>query len=208
MSSVIVLLTVAGVHSLALLVPGPNVLVVSHAAASRSRRAGVAVALGVSAGALVWSASAAFGLAAMLSRAAGIATAIRIAGAVFLIILGIRQLRSRSASAHSAEATSPLPLRALVGRGLLVNLTNPKSILFFASVFAALLPSDATITLRVAAVAVVLADAVIWHVLLAFAFSTTRVRGLGRRSGRHLRRLVGGAFVVLGVRLALGAPDV
>jgi threonine efflux protein len=142
MSSVIVLLTVAGVHSLALLVPRPNVLVVSHAAASRSWRAGVTLALGVSAGALVWSASAAFGLAAML-RAAGIPTAIRIAGAVFLIILGIRQLRSRSASAHSAEATSPLPLRALVGRGLLVNLTNPKSILFFASVFAALLPSDA-----------------------------------------------------------------
>jgi threonine efflux protein len=204
-NSLVVLLTVAGVHTLALIIPGPNVLVVSHAAASRSRRAGVFVALGVSAGALVWSASAAFGLATLLDRAAGLATAVRIAGAVFLMILGLRQLRAQGRRGLAAEDTMRVSTRTLFGRGLLVNLTNPKSILFFASVFAALLPPNATATLRIAAVVVVVVDALLWHTLLALAFSTLPVRRLSRRSGGRLRRVVGAAFVLFAVRLAVGA---
>ena len=95
MSAWATLLTIAGVHALGLLVPGPNVLAVTHTALTRSRGAGVAIALGVTVGALVWSSSASFGLAAVLTHAAGVETGLRLAGAAFLVWIGLRHILAR-----------------------------------------------------------------------------------------------------------------
>jgi len=199
------LLTIAGVHALALAIPGPNVIAVSHTALSQSRRAASAVAIGVAAGALIWSSLAAFGLAAALAHASGIATGLRIAGAAYLVVLGVRHIRARPGPETSADALGGRgSTPRLFARGLAVNLTNPKSMLFFASVFAALLPPDAPLALRAGAVAVVVVDATLWHLLLAFTFSTRPFARVGAAAGGRMRKVVGGVFVLFGIRLAFG----
>lgn len=199
------LLTIAGVHALGLLVPGPNVLAVTHTALTRSRSAGVSVAAGVTAGALIWSSAASFGLAAVLAHAGGVETGLRLAGAAFLIAIGLRHVFARREPA-GAEPTlqGGGSARSLVARGLFVNLTNPKSMLFFASVFAALVPAHAPLWLRGAAVGVVVVDSAIWHTTLAVVFSTRPFARAARAAGGTVRRVVGGVFVLFGVRLAFG----
>lgn len=207
MSAWATLLTIAGVHALGLLVPGPNVLAVTHTALTRSRRAGVAVAAGVTVGAAVWSSAASFGLAAVLTHAAGVETGLRLAGAAFLVWIGLRHLLARRQPAPTEPMEPQLrggSSRSLVARGLLVNLTNPKSMLFFASVFAALVPAHAPLWLRGAAVGVVVVDSAIWHTTLAVVFSTRPFARAARASGATVRRVVGGVFVLFGVRLAFG----
>jgi threonine efflux protein len=200
------LVAIAGVHALALISPGPNVIAVSHAAVSQSRRAGVAVAAGVSVGALIWSAAAALGLAVLLTQASGLATALKIAGGAFLIVLGISHLGHRGDAGHGDEAkVAPPSTRRLIARGLAVNLTNPKSIFFFASVFAGLLPPDAGAGVRIAAVAVIVVNAAVWHTALAVALSTRRSRRAYTASQRVVRRIAGGLFVLFGLRLAWSA---
>jgi len=85
--------------------------------------------------------------------------------------------------------------------GFITNLTNPQSVVFFGSIFAALLPAGAPVWLRAAAVGVIVFDALWWHLTLALAFSTRRAQGLYARVKRPLDYLLGGVLVLLGVRL-------
>jgi len=195
-----VLLTIAGVHLVGMAVPGPNVLTVSQTAVARSRPAALAVALGVATAALIWATTAAAGLALLLSSINGLELFLRVAGATILVVLGARLIASRDTDA-SELADRKERLGGFYVKGILVNLSNPKSLVYFTSVFTALIPADASPAIRLAAVAIVVAEAAAWHSLLALLFSRTRPRRLYARLGAGIERTVGGIFVLLGARL-------
>jgi threonine/homoserine/homoserine lactone efflux protein len=90
-------------------------------------------------------------------------------------------------------------------RGLVVNLTNPKSFVFFGAVFAALLPTHATVAERAAAVAVITIDSLAFHALLALLLSAGHARAFYRRFRRPVSRAVGAAYLAFGARLAAAA---
>jgi len=66
---------------------------------------------------------------------------------------------------------------------MVVNLSNPKSLVYFTSVFTALIPADAPPTIRLAAVVIVVGESATWHSLLALLFSRNRLRRLYARLG-------------------------
>jgi homoserine/homoserine lactone efflux protein len=128
---------------------------------------------------------------------------VRYAGAAYLVLLGVRQFRSRAAGAQVGEVARE-PARSMFRRGLLVNLTNPKAVVFFLA-FAPqfirpeqpLLPQYAVFAATVVAIDVV----VMWFFFAAAA------RGLGRLTRREsgqrtVNRVFGGLFVGVGVLLA------
>jgi threonine efflux protein len=193
------LIALALVHLAAVAVPGPNVLAVAHAAAGQSRRAGLLVAAGVSAGAFIWAIAAALGLGLLIARFEGLGVIIRIAGGITLIAIGLLHLRG---GGDSSTATRDATLRSLL-RGTGVNLTNPKSLVFFGSVFAAVLPADATTELRLAAVALITVDSLLFHALLALALSTRAASSAYARASGVVRRTVGFLFIAFGARLAV-----
>jgi threonine/homoserine/homoserine lactone efflux protein len=118
------------VAALALLViPGPAVVYVVTQSAEQGRVAGLASVLGVHLGTLVHVAAAAFGLSAIVLASAVAFSAVKYAGAAYLIYLGIRKLLDR-AEAPAAEPRAA-PLRAVFFRGAVVNVLNPKTALFF-----------------------------------------------------------------------------
>ena len=86
-------------------------------------------------------------------------------------------------------------------RGILVNLSNPKSLVYFTSVFTALIPAEASLATRLAAVAIVVAESATWHSLLAFLFSRDQPHRIYARLGGCIERAVGGFFIFVAARL-------
>jgi threonine/homoserine/homoserine lactone efflux protein len=113
-----------------LLIPGPAVLYIVTRSAQHGRRAGFASVLGVEAAGLIHALAAALGLSAILLASATAFEVVKYAGAAYLVYLGIRTLISRDDRAPQAPA-SERKLSAHLGKGLLVNLLNPKTALFF-----------------------------------------------------------------------------
>ncbi len=113
-----------------LITPGPAVLYIVARSIDQGRRAGLVSMLGVHAGTLVHVAAAAAGLSALLAASATAFSVIKYLGAAYLILLGVRRLLDRTTS-----VTSPRPERRHLRRafldGVVVNVLNPKTALFF-----------------------------------------------------------------------------
>jgi threonine/homoserine/homoserine lactone efflux protein len=113
-----------------LLVPGPAVVYIVAQSVSRGRLAGIVSMLGIQVGALVHVAAAAAGLSAILVRSATAFDAVKYAGAAYLVFLGVRRLRGDDAG-KAAPARRDRGRRRLFAQGIVVNVLNPKTALFF-----------------------------------------------------------------------------
>lgn len=122
-------LAFAGALLVALAVPGPDFVLVVHAA-TRGLRAGLRTAGGIITGLCLHAGLAIAGLTTLLATLPGVLTALRFAGAAVLLWLGIAMLRDWK----TAPGEHPVPGAGGYLRGLLVNATNPKALLFFAAV--------------------------------------------------------------------------
>lgn len=112
--------------------PGPDFALTVRNAALRGRSSGTATALGVVTGQAAWSFATAAGIAAVLLASQAVFTALRIAGAAYLVYLGIGALLS-AFRGTTMEKTRLLPVRSAYAQGLLSNLSNPKMPVFFTS---------------------------------------------------------------------------
>src|SRR3954470_10386098 len=202
-------------HSLALfllaglalnITPGPDMLYVAARGASEGRSAGIASALGIGVGTLVHIALVAGGLAAVLTTIPVAYTVIRIAGAAYLVYLGVRAIRTKQAS--TLRTLEPASLWVIFRQGVITNVLNPKVALFFL----AFLPQFVDPTRGNPALQVVLlgllfdTTGTIVNLLVAL-FSSGAARKL-RSPGRGsaiMQRATGGIFVALGLRLAWSA---
>jgi threonine/homoserine/homoserine lactone efflux protein len=119
-----------GLAALALLlIPGPSVLFVVFQSAEQGRRVGLASVAGIHLGTLVHVAAASAGLSALIVASSLAFSAVKYAGAAYLIYLGIRKLLDQDAETQIER--EPEPLRRAVVRGMVVNILNPKTALFF-----------------------------------------------------------------------------
>lgn len=113
-----------------LVVPGPAVLFIVTRSVAQGRSAGLVSVLGVHAGSVVHVAFAALGVSALLYASATAFTAVKYAGAAYLVLLGVRKLLSRGGGEEPAAAQAA-PRARLFGQGVVVNVLNPKTALFF-----------------------------------------------------------------------------
>ena len=119
-----------GLAALALLaIPGPSVLYIVVQSAERGRRVGLAAVAGVHLGSLVHVAAATAGLSALVVASALAFSIVKYGGAAYLVYLGVRKLLERDRESH--VETEPEPLRRALLRGMVVNMLNPKTALFF-----------------------------------------------------------------------------
>jgi threonine efflux protein len=197
--------TLAGIafaNMLGILSPGPAFLLVSRTAAARSRSAGLATGLGVAMAATLWAAAATFGVAFVMTRLAAVYGAIQLAGAVYLIWLGLSAWLHQPAET-AAGSTSPSSRRGsaiLTGFGL--SLTNPKIVVFFSSIFVALIPAEAPLWVRLAALGIVAGQETLWAVAVACLFSQPSIQAGYRRFARRIEQVMGAVFIALGARIA------
>ncbi len=186
-----------------LLVPGPAVLYVVAQSIRGGRRAGLVSVLGLHIGSLVHVGAAAVGLSSLLASSATAFTAVKYAGAAYLVVLGLRRLVG---GRHDSEPAVVARHGRLLRQGFVVNVLNPKTALFFL----AFLPQFVDVDAAAAAIQIVvfgLAFVVLGLVTDgAWALAAGTAGGLARRSRRVVRAeryLSGSVFVGLGVATAL-----
>jgi len=190
------------------LTPGPDTVYILGRSIAHGRRAGVASALGICVGSIFHTCAAAFGLSAFLATSAWAFSAVKLAGAAYLILLGLRALLRREHGLDvPAEFGQNDPVAAF-RQGILTNILNPKVALFFL----AFLPQfiDLAAPSKMAAFLILgftfVTTGTIWCLVLAWfaaAFSA-RLRG-SVKVAALLNRVVGSLFIFLGVRLAVVA---
>jgi len=189
---------------LLLLVPGPAVLYITSRSIGLGRAAGLVSAMGIAVGTLVHVAAATLGLSALLVSSASAFTFVKYAGAAYLIYLGVRTLRREDATTldPSREQRS---LFGIFGQGVLVNLLNPKTALFFLAFLPQFVdPARGHATLQIFELGVLFAlmgwmsDSV-WA-LVSGTFAE-HIRGSVRLRSTQ-RKVSGGALIALGLASA------
>jgi threonine/homoserine/homoserine lactone efflux protein len=193
----------AGAAIAILLIPGPAVLYIVSQSAEHGRGAGLVSVAGVHLGTLVHVAAATVGLSAIIVSSAIAFSVVKYAGAAYLIYVGIRRLLTREPSELLAPRDAPL--KGLFTQGVVVNVLNPKTALFFLAFLPQFVdPDRGAVGLQAAVLGTLFVLlAVISDCTYALVASALAER-LGRsEQARRLRRLVsGGIFVALGATAA------
>jgi threonine/homoserine/homoserine lactone efflux protein len=201
------LVAFALVAAVVTVVPGADMALVARSVLARGRWAGYVTSLGCCSGLWVHAVASALGLSAILMTSAALFSAVKLAGALYLVGLGLlslrRALRSKSETTVAAPAPTARDARQVFLQGLLSNLLNPKVAIFYLTLLPQFIrPGDAVLPRSLLLAAV--------HVVMGLAWLFLYTYGLGRlgqalgRPGlrRTLEGLTGAALLGLAGRLA------
>ncbi len=208
------LLTVAVVHLVALMSPGPDFFFVSQTAVRCTRREALGGVLGIVLGIAIWAAIALLGLHLLLQQIAWLHRGITVAGGLYLCWLGWMMLRStlkrvpipaaEIAANEAPDSEACLTLtenRKTFVRGLFVNLANPKALVYFGSVFSLFVGPDVGPHARWGIFLLIVAESLLWFGFVAMVFALPPVRHFYQRAARWIDRIAGCLFIGFGLRL-------
>jgi threonine/homoserine/homoserine lactone efflux protein len=183
-----------GIAVIVIVVPGPDTALTVRNTVAGGRAHGIATACGVCSGLFVWTVAASAGLAAVVTASQPLFDAIRIAGALYLVWLGVQTLRGHGASVEAG----PRPGSGY-RQGLLSNLGNPKIVVFFTS----LLPQFASGFAALSALGLVFSVlTLVWLVATVAVVARARMAILRPRVRRAIDMVAGVALVAFGLKLA------
>jgi threonine efflux protein len=200
-----ILFGIAMVHLLALASPGPTFVVVTSYAVAGNRRAGFLVTLGVLIATLTWASLAAMGLGTVIAQFSWLYVGLQIAGAAYLIYLGAKMLIGvmRKAPVEVARAPHSDSGWRAVRAGFLTNISNPKVIAYYASLFGVMIPPNAPNWLFLAAAGTALLVSAAWWSFITLFFAIPLIQRGYLRVRRQMDAGMGGLLILLGGRLLL-----
>jgi threonine/homoserine/homoserine lactone efflux protein len=201
------LLGFLGIAVLVIVTPGPDTALTIRNTLLGGRAGGIATALGVVGGQAVWALATSLGVVALLLASELAFVAVRLAGAAYLVFLGVQTLvsawRGHSWEIASGHGKSALAPGVAARQGLVSNLGNPKMAAFFPSLLPQFAPAGEPAFVPVLLLGLLFcAMTLVW--LTAYAVVVSRARGFLRRTGvkRALEAVTGTVLVALGLRLA------
>jgi threonine/homoserine/homoserine lactone efflux protein len=180
-------------------VPGPAVTYIVTHSIDKGRRAGIVSACGIASGGLVHVVAATVGLSALIASSATAFTAVKLVGAAYLVAVGIRRIFNREEDGEIQSV--PAPHRELYVQGVVVNVLNPKTALFFLAFLPQFVdPARGAIWPQVAFLGILFA-LIAFASDVSYALLADLLAGKLRRSGggaKARRWVSGGIFVALG----------
>lgn len=180
--------------------PGPTFIVVARTALSTTPRLGRITAVGVGTASLAFSVLAAAGVSAVLTYLGWLFAVLKVAGGVYLVVLAVRMWRSHGTSAIPEQAGG---VRRAYLTGLVTQLSNPKTIVIYGSVFVALLPPHASAGTLIALPIATTTVEVVWYTLVASVLARPRPQRLYLRWSRVIDRIAGTFLGALGAWFAV-----
>jgi threonine efflux protein len=197
-----ILLTLIGVYIPVLVSPGPNFLVVTQVAVSRSRRHAIVTALGVSSASTIMAMIAATGVGILMMHFARLQDVVRVVGGLYLAYVGVKTWRQAALPLMANDRGSQMrSLQQSFWYGLTTNLSNPKSLVFFSTMFASLLTSDLPAWVRIAGVCSVALVSTTWNLSVANWFSGQRMKQAFARAKSSISRVTACVLVMVGIKL-------
>jgi threonine/homoserine/homoserine lactone efflux protein len=200
---ILTVFSILGVFLLGAMSPGPSFVVVSRIAISDMRANGLAAALGMGVGGFIFALVAVAGLTALLTQVAWLDILLRFTGGAYLLWIGIRIWRGAGDPIEVAADDTPHSgsFRRAFLRALLVQLANPKTAIFYASMFAAMLPASPPRWMVLALPPTLFCTEFGWYAVVALAFSSNGPRSLYLRAKHWIDRAAGAIVGALGVKL-------
>lgn len=199
-------LTVALVHLVALMSPGPDFFFVSQTAVSRSRKEAMMGVLGITLGVMIWAGVALLGLNLILEKMAWLHTIIMVGGGLYLCWMGYQMLRG-ALKKEVINAPAPQVELATSGRsfvkGLLTNLANPKAIIYFGSVFSLFVGDSVGETARWGIFVLIAMETFAWFTLVASLFALPAMRRGYQRMAKWIDGVAGALFTAFGLHLII-----
>ncbi len=198
------ILSVALIHLLAVMSPGPDFIMILRNSLVYSRRSGIYSAVGLGLGIAVHVTYCLAGIALLIAQSVVIFNALKFMSAAYLLYIGIKSLRARRAREVSVggHETHDLTSWQALRIGFITNVTNPKATLFFLSLFTLVIsPSTPQFIKLIMGIEMVLAT-MLWFSLLAIVVSHRNIRHRVHGIQHHLERFMGGILILLAVKVA------
>ena len=207
MTLILSLATLLGALTVGAISPGPSFLLVARTSIAGSRREGLAAALGMGVGGVIFAILVMLGLKALLTNLSWLYAILKTACSLYLIYLAICLWRgaSQPMADTNEESLAVENTRGAFFRALLTQLSNPKTLVVYGSIFAALLPPDLPRGVTITLPALVFAIEAGWYAIVALALSTATPRRTYLRCKTSLDRLAGGVMGLLGIKLLLSS---
>lgn len=198
-----IFLSIAALHLVAAMSPGPSFVVCVRTAASEGFRpaAGLSIAFGL--GALIWALAALFGLALIFEVMPKAYIGFKIAGGLFLIWIGVKTfLHAKDPLPDVTDMTTPRSMISAVRLGLFTQLANPKPAIFFGAVFAGLIPPETSVFMLASLLFLVFFNETMWYLFVAAVFSRKKARDIYARAKLWTDRALGGMIALFGLKIA------
>ena len=207
MIDIAAVLTASTVCLAGVMSPGPNFVAVTHRAVTASKTEAAALVIGIASVSALWATAALFGLGMLFALFPWLFWSVKLFGAAYLMWFGIQLLRRLGQPLHARSAinTRTSFMRALRA-GAVTNLSNPKAMAFYASVFSAAVPAGASFGTLLAIIAMVALIATLWYGGVAFALASARAAAFYRRRRSLLEGACGLFLIGFGLRQAIAAP--
>ncbi|MEB3754743.1 threonine export protein RhtC [Acinetobacter sp. MD2(2019)] len=201
----VALATLIFIHFCALITPGPDFFLVSQTAISRSRRQAVLVVLGITAAVMLWATLALLGLNIIFEKMVWLRQVLLVVGGIYLCWLGVQMLRSACAkkteAVESVEFELPQSDKKFFLKGLLTNLSNPKAVIYFGSVFSLFLANPALEHLHWLLFVIISVETLLWFLFVVFIFSLPSFKTAYQNAAKWIDGISGGIFTAFGVYL-------
>lgn len=203
-------LTIAVVHLLALISPGPDFALITRQSLVYSRRTGIYTAIGIGLGILVHVAYSIIGIGYIISQSIVAFTVMKLIGAAYLIFIGWKALRSKPSvlpDAAQSALVQQVELKpvAAVWMGFLTNALNAKASLFFLGLFTQVIHPETPLAWQLFYGAEMSLLTMGWFSLVTYIFSQAWFKERMRRFHHRLERAFGVILIALGIKVALSS---
>lgn len=195
------------VYILILVAPGPDFAAVLRESLLRGRAHGLMAAFGVMCAVMIHCAYTILGLGLVIAQSPLLFNLIKWAGIAYLLYIGVKALFVKNSAGQ--EAFAPMqrvgsrarPLKKAFAAGFACNLLNPKCILFFLSIFSALIAPNTPAGVKALYAAAMALCCGLWFCCVAFFLTMPKITALYQRAGLWVGRLTGGVFIMFGLSL-------
>lgn len=199
------LLAVITITILAVISPGPDFAMVSRNSLILSRRAGLLTAFGIGTGIIIHVSYTLIGLGVLLQQSLWMFNAIRFAGAIYLIYLGIKMLRTKQEDVVSDNSVPSMSDLAAFRTGFLTNVLNPKTLIFIVSLFMQVIKPETPLMTQIYYGIFISLMHIFWFGLVALCFSAGPIRSRLIAIRHWIDRTFGGLLVIFGTLLAVAS---
>lgn len=206
MNEITILLTLATVHFLALMSPGPDFALVVQNATRYGRQTGSYIALGLSCGILTHSVLSLTGVSYLVQQHPMLFALLQFSGGSYLLYLGLGALKGLLQRGCASEAPDKAKTthkrihskRHAFSRGFSTNILNPKALIFFVSLMSSLVPAGMSLTGKGIALIILFGLSLLWFSLLAWVLSTKTMQKKLHAITPYIDGICSGLFTLLG----------
>ncbi len=199
------ILTVALVHLLAVISPGPDFIMITRNSLIYSRKTGIYSAIGLGLGILVHVVYSLIGIGLLIAKSIVIFNIIKFLGAAYLIFIGYKSLVSKSSNLHLQDQDHRKDISKLsaIRTGFITNVTNPKATLFFLSLFTLVINPNTPLVVKIFMGAEMSIVTALWFMLVAYLISHHLIKNKITKVQHFAEKFIGIVLIVLGIKVAL-----